>query len=154
MLSPFKARQVHGIRADGKIFKEPLGCRARLYSWVGEPCTLQAACLSACLMSGPLLPSTAPIMVPVPLRVSHHHRPQQGVPTCLSTTGEQSWKTAKPLHNILVLHMRARFILWEQFIGPSLKAMRTLVIRPLQSYGNAAPLSYPDIWVRKPDCLH
>ena len=45
-------------------------------------------------------------------------------------------------------------MLWEQFIGPSLKAMRTLLMRPLQSYGNTASLSYPDTWVRKPDCLH
>ena len=49
--------------------------------------------------------------------------------------------------------MRALFLLWEQFIGPSLKAMRTLVIRPLQGYGNTAPISSPDTWVRKPDCL-
>ena len=32
--------------------------------------------------------------------VSHHHRPQQGVPTCLSARGEQSRKTARILHNI------------------------------------------------------
>ena len=44
-------------------------------------------------------------------------------------------------------------MLWEQFIGPSLKAMRRLVIRPLQGYGNTAPLSYPDTWARKPDYL-
>ena len=50
--------------------------------------------------------------------------------------------------------MRAHFMLWEQFIGPSLKAMRTLVIRPLQGYGNTVSLSYPDTWVRKPGCLH
>ena len=50
--------------------------------------------------------------------------------------------------------MRAYFMLWEQFIRPSLKAMRTLVNRPLQCYGNTALLSYPDTWVRKPDCLH
>ena len=50
--------------------------------------------------------------------------------------------------------MRAHFMLWERFIGPSLKAMRTLVIRPLQGYGNTAPLSYPDTWVRNPDCLY
>ena len=45
-------------------------------------------------------------------------------------------------------------MLWEQFIGPSLKAVRTLVIRPLQGYGSATPLSYPDTWVREPDCLN
>ena len=153
MLPPFEARQVHGTRADGKIFMEPLGRPECLYSRVGEPRMLQAACLSACLMSWPLLPIVAPIVAPVPLRVSHHHRPQQGVPTCLSTRGGQSWKTARTLHNI-ILRMRAHFMLWEQFIGPSLKAMRTLVIRPLQGLGNTASLSYPDTWVKKPDCLH
>ena len=45
-------------------------------------------------------------------------------------------------------------MLREQFIGLSLKAMGTLVIRPLQGSGNTAPLSYPDTWVRKPDCVH
>ena len=45
-------------------------------------------------------------------------------------------------------------MLWEQFIRPSLKAMRTLVIRRLQGCGNTASLSYPDAWVRKPGCLH
>ena len=50
--------------------------------------------------------------------------------------------------------MRAHFMLWGQFIGPSLKAMRTLVIRPLQGYGNTTSLNHPDTWVRKPDCLH
>ena len=45
-------------------------------------------------------------------------------------------------------------MLWEQFIRPSLKAMRTPLTRPLQGYGNTASLSYPDTWVRKPDYLH
>ena len=26
--------------------------------------------------------------------------------------------------------------------------------QPFQGYGNTASLSYPDTWVRKPDCLH
>ena len=51
VLPLFKARWAHGIPADGKIFMKLLGCLARLYSWVGGPHTLQAACLSACLMS-------------------------------------------------------------------------------------------------------
>ena len=123
VMPPFKAWQVHGISADGKIFMELLGCLACLYSWVGEPCMLQAVCLSA--MSWPLLPSVAPIVTPVPVRVSHHHRPQQGVPTCLSTTGEQRRQDARTLYNI-ILHMWAHFILWEPFIRPSPKAMRTL----------------------------
>ena len=52
--------------------------------------------------------------------------------------------------------MHANLMLEEQFIRPirpSLKAMGTLVIRPLQGYGNTASLSYSDPWVRKPDCL-
>ena len=112
-----------------------------------------AACLSACPTSWPLLCSVAPTMAPAPLCVSHHQHPQQGVPTCLSTRGEQSRQDAKTLHNT-VLRMRAHFMLWEQFIRRSLKTMRILVIRPLQGYGNTAPLSYPDICVRKPDYLH
>ena len=95
VLPPFKSRQAHGIHADGKIFTGPLGCLACLYSWLGEPHTLQAACLFACLMSWPLLPSVAPIVAPVPLRVSHHQHPQQGVPTSLSPRGEQSRQDAR-----------------------------------------------------------
>ena len=45
-------------------------------------------------------------------------------------------------------------MLWEQFIRPSLKAMRTLYISPLQRYGNTASLGNPDTCVRRPDCLH
>ena len=83
-----------------KISTEPLGCQARLYSQVGKPRTLQVPYLSACLMSRPLLPRVAPIVAPVPLCVSHHHHPQQGVPTCLSTRGEKSRQDARTLHNI------------------------------------------------------
>ena len=61
------------------------------YSWVDEPRTLQAVCLSSRLMLWPLLPSVAP----VPMGVSHHQRPQQEVPLCLSTRGEQSQQDAR-----------------------------------------------------------
>ena len=138
MLPPFKARQAHGIHANGKIFMEPLGCLVCLYSWVGKPRMLQAACLSACLMSWPLLPSMAPIMAPVPLCVSHHHRPQQGVPTCLSTTREQSQKPARTLHNI-ILHMRAHFVLWEQFIRPSQRCENTSYQAPPRLWEHCFP---------------
>ena len=67
---------------------------AFIHRWASHG-MLQAACLSACLTSWPLLPSVASIMAPVPLCVSHHHRLQQVVPTCLSTRGEQSQKDAK-----------------------------------------------------------
>ena len=95
VLSPFKARQVHGIRGDGKIFMETLGCLACLYTHVGKPRMMQAVCLSACLMLWLVLPSVAPIVAPVPLHVSHHHRPQQLVPTCVSSRGEQSQQDAR-----------------------------------------------------------
>ena len=45
-------------------------------------------------------------------------------------------------------------MLWEQFIGLSLKAMRTLVIRTLQGYRDTVSFSYPDTWAGKPNCLH
>ena len=74
----FKAGQVHGICADGKPFTELLGCLMCLYSWEGEPCTLQAACLSTCLCM-------AHVMAPAPQRDTHrgtcplacfsHHHP-------------------------------------------------------------------------------
>ena len=102
VLGPFKAGKIHGIRTDRIIFTEPLGCRACLYSQVGKPHTPQASYLPACLCVAhamALAPSMAPIVTPVPLRVPHHHH-QQGVPTCLSTRGEQSQKTARTLHNI------------------------------------------------------
>ena len=50
--------------------------------------------------------------------------------------------------------MWAHFMLWEPFIEPSLKAMRTLLNWPIQGYGKTASLSYPDTWVRKPDCFY
>ena len=42
VLQPFKARQVHGIQADGIIFTELWGCLTCLYSREGNPHTLQA----------------------------------------------------------------------------------------------------------------
>ena len=51
------------------------------------------------------------------------------------------------------LCMQTHFMLCGPFIGPSFKAVRTLFIRPIQGYGKTASLSYPDTWVRKPDCL-
>ena len=71
MLPPFKAGQVHGILEY-------------LYSWVGKPRMLQATCLSAYLSAhwGPLLPSVAPIVAPVPLCVFHHHPSIDVSPGC------------------------------------------------------------------------
>ena len=52
VLPPFKSGQVHGIHGDRKIFTEPLGCLACLYSWMGE---LQTAsiCLSHVMALAP-----------------------------------------------------------------------------------------------------
>ena len=36
--------------------------------------------------------------------------------------------------------MQAHLMLWEQFIRPSLKAVGTLLIRPLQGSGTLLPL--------------
>ena len=60
-VATFKVRQVHGIHADGKIFTELLGCLACLYSWVGEPRMLQAACI--CMSH---------VMALAPQRGTHH----------------------------------------------------------------------------------
>lgn len=38
-----------------------------------------------------------------------------------------------------ILRMRAHSVLWEQFVGPSLKAMRTQLIRPIQVMGKQLP---------------
>ena len=114
-----------------------------------------ASCVSICMSHVmALAPQSVTHYGTCPLACVSHHCPQQGVPNCLRARGEQRRKTARTLHNITILRIRAHFMLWEQFIRPSLKAMRTLVIRPLQGYGNTASLSYPDTWVRKPDCLH
>ena len=60
-----------------------------------------ASCMSICMSH---------VVAPAPQHGTHcgtcplvcvpHHRPHQGVPTCLSIKGEQSQKTARPLHNI------------------------------------------------------
>ena len=146
MLWPFKSWQVHGIWAERRLLLELLGFLTWLYSRVGNPHMPQAACLPACLC-------VAHCMPPVPL-CGTCCGIQQGVPTCLSTRDKQSWKAKKIIWHSMILHMRAHFMLWGQFSGPSLKAMRTLLIRSIQSYGNMASLSYRDTWVRKPDCLH
>ena len=54
----------------------------------------------------------------------------------------------------MILLMQPHLMLWEPFIGPSLKAMRALLSRLIQGYGGTTSFSYPDTWVRKPDCLH
>ena len=78
VLQCFKARQVHGIHEDGKIFMEPSGCLACLYSRVSESCKLQAACVSACpcLTHVDLAPHCGCYHGTCPLvYVSRHHPP-------------------------------------------------------------------------------
>ena len=64
--------------------------------FMGGGATHAASCVSICT-SPVVAPASyvAPIMAPVPLRVSHHHHLRQGVPTCLSARGQQSWQTAR-----------------------------------------------------------
>ena len=76
----FKVWQVHGVQEDKRIFMELLGCLACLYSWVGEPRTLQAACplhVSTCHLSSSMLTVMALV-------------PQWGFPTPLNTRDKQS----------------------------------------------------------------
>ena len=75
--------------------------------------------------------------------------PPAGSPNLFKYERRTKLARCQKLYNITILCMRAPFMLWKQCIGPSLKAMRTLVIRPFQGYGNTA-----FTWVRKPDCLH
>ena len=86
-----RGQAVHGICADGRIFTEPLGCLAWLYSWVGEPHTLRAACLPACHMLWPLLPSMAPIVAPAPLVCVSSSSPPAGSPYLF-----KYWRGTKP----------------------------------------------------------
>ena len=70
--------------------------------FMGGRTTHAASCVSICMSH---------VMALAPQHVTHHgtcplvclshcHCPQQGVPTCLSTRGEQSQKTARTLCNI------------------------------------------------------
>ena len=81
-----------------------------LYSSAGEPCMVQATCV------------------------------QWEAPTPLSTRDKWSQQTAKILYNIVWFCTCEPTSLQEPFIGPSLKAMRTLLIRPIQGYRKLLPL--------------
>ena len=136
VLRPFKAWQVQGIRADGRIFTKPLGCLTCLYSWCK---------------------SHAHYKLRVPLHVSVWHTSWHpgGSPYLLKYWRQTKLASSqKIIQHSIILRMRAHFMLWEQVIKPSLKATRTLLTRLLQGNGNTASLSYSDTWVRKPDCLH
>ena len=85
-----------------KNIPELLGCLACLYSQVGEPSSLQAACLSVCLIHG----SCSPVWLLSPCVSLIITTPSRESLPVLSTRGEQSWKTAKALHNILVLRLK------------------------------------------------
>ena len=144
VLQPVKAWQGHSIRADRRLFTELLGCLTCLYSRVGDHarCKLHISLHVLCM---------AHCMSPAPLRGTCGT--QQGIPTCLSTRTQTKGANRSSVTELLTTHA-AHSRLWELFIGPSLKAVRAPLIRPIQSYGNTASLSNPDTWVRKPDRLH
>ena len=130
----FKARQAHGIRADGKY------SRRRWDVWPpsftgGRPHTLPAAPLSAQVKWRPLLPSVAP---PWPLSpcVSLIVIAPSRSPTSLSARGDTASKMQE-LHNTVVC-TQAHFTLWEPFSDPGSR-LRTLVIRPSQAVGTQTP---------------
>ena len=135
MLQPFKAWQVHGLCTDGRIFTESLGCLVCLYSWVGEPCTLQADFPPAC-------PCVTHCMSPVPLH-STCHGTQQGVPTCLSTR-TQSWKGANRSYATVSYYvceptscygnhlLDPVWRLWEHYLSGPFRAVGKLL--PLVTY--------------------
>ena len=143
VLWPFKARQVHGIHADGKIFMEPLGCLACLYSRVSESRMLQAACLSACLMSRPLLPCGTHCGT-CPLACLSSSLPHAGIPYLSKYWRGTKLARCQKLYNI-ILHMQVQFMLWEQFIGPSLKAMGTLLpsVAQIPEWGSQTASTHP-----------
>ena len=80
-----QGQQVHKIRADGKIFTGPWGCLTCLYSKVGNPCMLQAACPPASPV--PLCGTQRRVATPLNTR---YNQSQQNAnryyPTELSTT--------------------------------------------------------------------
>ena len=119
VLQRFKEREVHGIRAHGRMFTEPLGCLARLYSGVGKPHTQQAMCPPEC-----------------PCVSLHVTCPPAGSLNSLTyyiQTKPAGCQTIVQYSKIL--HMRAHSVLWKPFIGPTLKAMRTQLILVPQTSG-------------------
>ena len=123
--------------------------------FMGGQATHAASCVSICMSH---------VVAPAPQHGTHHGTCSLAcVSSSLSPAGSpylfkyyRGTRLARcqKLYNNIILRMRAYFTLWEHFIRPSLKALRTLVIRRLQGYGNTASLSYPDTRMRKPDCLH
>ena len=77
---------------------EPWGCLTCLYSPVGEPCELQAACLPVCLSKS--LHVTCPLCVAHSVSLAPQRGAQHGAPTALSTRGKQSQLQARTLYNI------------------------------------------------------
>ena len=80
----------------------------------------------------------------LPLCVAPQCGSQRGVPIPLNTRDKQSLQDAnRPYASEL-----------HTTHGSPLKPMGTAYRTQSQGYGNTASLSYPDTWVRKPDCLH
>ena len=129
MLRLFKAGQVHRIPAERRKCAEPWGCLTCLYSRVGEPCMLQAVCPPACLC-----------MSPIPLcPLSLIGKSQLPYIVNIDKAGREPTDYRTELHST--------------HVSP-LKAMGTIYLSQSQGYGNTDYLSSPDMWVRKPHCLH
>ena len=81
---------------------------------------------------------------------------QQGASTAFLNS--RTNKASKKPENYITYHNSAHVsplhVMGTIYRTHSLKAMWTLIIRHLQGYGNTVSLSYPDTWVRKPDCFY
>ena len=77
--------------------------------FMGGRATHTVSCVSVCMSPVMTLAPQCGTHRGIPFHVSHHHRPHQGVPTCLSARGEQSWQDARTVHN-LILPMQAHFM--------------------------------------------
>ena len=66
--------------------------------FTGGRATHAASCVSICMSHAVALAPQCGTHCGT-LCVSHHHHPQQGVLTCLSTRGEQSQQNARKLYN-------------------------------------------------------
>ena len=127
-------------------------------SRVGNPHMLQAACPPACPCMSPVPSAQHPSMAstvayrmplltecgsqrdPLHLQILDNRQSQLGANRIM----QQSF----------IVCMQAQSRLWEQFFRNSLKAMRKILIRPILKVMETSSLNNPDIWVRKPDCLH
>ena len=142
----FKARQVHRIRADGRVFMEPWGCLTCLYSRVGDPHTLQAVCPRMALQVSP-----CHLSLPGSCVLSQWEAPnsliyyiQIRLARCQQILcNRASYYSCGPTQGYGNILLDPVSKLWEHcFSGPFTRLWET------------ASLSCPDILVRQADCLH